>query len=74
MVSRVAAWLDEPSCAFLRSVENEQPDFGMIGLAHAAELPGVRRKLHNLAQRTAGKRAADRQALEETLARVAGAR
>lgn len=74
LVSRVAAWLDEPSCAFLRSVESEQPDFGLIGLAHAAELPGVLRKLHNLAQRTAGKRAADRQALEETLARVAGAR
>lgn len=74
LLSRVAAWLDEPSCAFLRSVENEQPDFGLIGLAHAAELPGVRRKLHNLAQRTAAKRAADRQALKETLARVAGGR
>ncbi|MCY1306030.1 Nucleotidyl transferase AbiEii toxin, Type IV TA system [compost metagenome] len=74
LLSRVAAWLDEPSCAFLWSVENEQPDFGLIGLAHAAELPGVRRKLHNLAQRTADKRAADRQALEETLARVAGDR
>src|SRR3546814_19750369 len=53
LVSRVAAWLAEPSCAFLRSVENEQPDFGLIGLAHAAELPGVRRKLHNLMQPTA---------------------
>lgn len=74
LVSRVEAWLDEPSCEFLRSVEREQPDFGLIGLAHAAELPGVRRKLHNLAQRTAGKRAADHQALEEMLARVAGAR
>jgi hypothetical protein len=74
LVSRVAAWLDEPSCAFLRSVENEQPDFGLIGLAHALELLGVRRKLHNLGQRTAGKRAADRQALEEALARVADAR
>jgi len=34
----------------------------------------VRRKLHNLAQRTAAKRAADRQQLDETLARIAGAR
>jgi len=74
LLSRVAAWLDEPSRAFLRSVESEQPDFGLIGLAHAAELPGVRRKLHNLAQRSAGKRAADRQALEEALARIASAR
>ncbi len=71
LLARVAQWLDEPSCAFLRSVENEQPDFGLIGLAHAAELPGVRRKLHNLAQRTAAKRAADHQQLEETLARIA---
>lgn len=74
LLARVAQWLDEPSCAFLRSVESEQPDFGLIGLAHAEELPGVRRKLHNLAQRTAAKRAADRQQLEETLARIAGSR
>lgn len=74
LLSRVAAWLDGPSCAFLRSVENEQPDFGLIGLAQASELPGVRRKLHNLAQRAAGKRAADRQALEDTLARIASGR
>jgi hypothetical protein len=51
-------------------VENEQPDFGLIGLAHAAKLPGVRRKLHNLAQRTAAKRAADRGQLAEVLARI----
>ena len=74
LLAQVAKWLDEPSCAFLRSVESEQPDFGLIGLGHAAELPGVRRKLHNLAQRTAAKRAADRRQLDETLARVAGAR
>lgn len=74
LLARVASWLDEPSCAFLRSVESEQPDFGLIGFEHAAELPGVRRKLHNLGQRTAAKRATDRQQLEETLARVVGAR
>ena len=74
LLARVAQWLDEPSCAFLRSVEGEQPDFGLIGLAHAEELPGVRRKLHNLAQRTAAKRAEDRRQLEEALTRIAGAR
>ena len=74
LLAQVAQWLDEPSCSFLRSVENEQPDFSLIELGHAAELPGVRRKLHNLAQRTTAKRAADRQQLEETLARIAGAR
>ena len=55
-------------------MENDQPDFGLIGLAQAGELPGVRRKLHNLAQRAAGKRAADRQVLEDTLARIASGR
>ncbi|KAF1067062.1 nucleotidyl transferase AbiEii/AbiGii toxin family protein [Variovorax sp.] len=74
LLTRVAEWLDEPSHAFLRSVEDEQPDFGLIGLLHAAELPGVRRKLHNLAQRSAAKRAADRRQLEETLARIVDAR
>ncbi len=74
LLARVAHWLDGPSRAFLQSVEDEKPDFNLIGLAHAAELPGVRRKLHNLAQRTAAKRAADRRQLDETLARIAGAR
>ena len=50
------------------------PDFDLIGLPHAADLPAVRRKLHNLAQRTDAKRAADRGLLEETLARIVGAR
>src|SRR3546814_21085346 len=51
LVSRVAAWLDEPSCAFMRSVENEQQDFGLIGLANAAKLPGGRRRVHNILPR-----------------------
>jgi len=70
LLSRVAAWLDEPSRAFLQSVEDEQPDFSLIGLPHAADLPGVRRKLHNLAQRTAAKRAADRGQLADVLTRI----
>lgn len=70
LLARVAHWLDEPSSAFLQSVEDEQPDFGLIGLAHAADLPGVRRKLHNLAQRTVAKRAADRGQLTDVLARI----
>ncbi len=74
LLARVAQWLDPPSCAFLRSMENEQPDFGLIGRPHAAELPGVRRKMHNLAQRTDAKRATDHDQLEETLARIAGSR
>ena len=72
LLARVAGWLDEPSCEFLRSVEGERPDFGLIGLPHAAELPAVRRKLHNLGQRIDAKRIADRGQLEETLARILG--
>ncbi|MFJ1260740.1 nucleotidyl transferase AbiEii/AbiGii toxin family protein [Cupriavidus sp. CuC1] len=72
LLARVAGWLDKPSCAFLRSVEDEKPDFGLLGLSHASQLPGVRRKLHNLAQRTAAKREADRRELEQALERIAG--
>ncbi|EYS98162.1 hypothetical protein CF68_22355 [Cupriavidus sp. SK-4] len=72
LLEQVAAWLDEPSQAFLLSVEAEQPDFGLIDLHHALDLPGVRRKLYNLAQRSEVKRQADRLQLEQALARIAG--
>lgn len=72
LMERVATWLDEPSCAFLRSVESEQPDFGLIGLPHALDLPGVRRKLHNLAQRSTAKRQADHLQLDQALERITG--
>lgn len=70
LLVRIADWLDEPSCAFLRSVEHEQPDFGLIGLPDAAELPGVRRKLQNLAMRSAGKREADHRHFDEAIGRT----
>lgn len=70
VLARVAHWLDEPSSVFLRSVEDEQPDFGQIGLGNAGDLPGVRRKLHNLAQRMAAKRAADRGLLADVMERI----
>ncbi|WP_101674418.1 nucleotidyl transferase AbiEii/AbiGii toxin family protein [Alloalcanivorax mobilis] len=71
LLTRVAGWLDESSRAFLWSVENEQPDFGLIGLPQAQALPGVRHKLHNLARRSEEKRAADKEQLEQSLARIA---
>jgi hypothetical protein len=74
LLARVAGWLDEPSCAFLRSIEDQRPDFDLIEFPQAADLPAVRRKLHNLAQRTDAKRAAYRILLEETLARTVGTR
>jgi hypothetical protein len=72
LLARVAGWLDGPSRAFLRSVDGEEPDFSLIGLPHAADLPAVRRKLQNLGQRTDAKRAADRRLLDETLTRIVG--
>lgn len=72
LLAHVAGWPDEPSCVFLRSVEGQRPNFDLIGLPHAADLPAVRRKLPNLTQRTDVKRAAGQRLLEETLARIVG--
>ncbi len=68
LLQRISELLDAPSRAFLESVEREAPDFDLIGLSHAAELPGVRRKLANLGQRSAAKRAADYERLAAALA------
>ena len=70
LLSRIAVWLDAPSRAFLEAVENERLDFGLIGLPQAVDLPGVRRKLQNLRQRSEAKRRADRQQLDEVLERI----
>lgn len=59
LLQRISELLDAPSRAFLESIEREAPDFSLIELPHAAVLPGVRRKLTNLGQRSAAKRAAD---------------
>lgn len=73
LLVRLAGWLDEPSCEFLRSIEEQRPDFDLIELPQAACLPAVRRKMHNLAQRTDIKRKADWRLLDETLARISNA-
>jgi len=46
-----------------------QPKSPVRELPHAAELPGVRRKLANLGQRSAAKRASDYDRLTAVLAR-----
>jgi hypothetical protein len=51
LLNRIPKFLDAKSRAFLESVEREAPDFDLIELPHAAELPGIRRKLANLSQR-----------------------
>ncbi|CAH1041878.1 Ync [Halomonas sp. TD01] len=70
LLMRIAEWMDEPSQAFLFSVEDEQPDFELIGLPQALELPGVKRKLQNLGRRSEDKRRADRLQLEQALTRL----
>jgi predicted nucleotidyltransferase component of viral defense system len=70
LLKRIAELLDAPSQAFLESVEREAPEFGLIGLPRAADLPGVRRKLVNLARRSAAKRAADYERLAAALAHL----
>lgn len=73
--ARLLLWiskkLDKPSCDFLWSVEDEQPDFALIHLEGAAVLPGVGRKLQNLTRRSKAKRQADRHELEQVLVRIA---
>lgn len=70
VLARIADLLDAPSEAFLWSVEQETPDFDLIGLPQAAGLPGVRRKLRNLAQRSTKKRELDRHQLAETIDKI----
>ena len=69
LLQRILELLDAPSRAFLDSVEREAPDFRLIELPHAADLPGVRRKLTNLGQRSAAKRAADYEQLKALFGR-----
>ena len=69
LLRRILELLDAPSRAFLESVEREAPDFSLIELPHAADLPGVRRKLANLGQRSAAKRTADHEQLKDFLRR-----
>lgn len=74
LLRQVGNRLDLPSRSFLESVEAEAPDFGLIGLPRAAGLPGVRRKLENLARRSQAKRESDREQLASTLTRMAARR
>lgn len=71
MLDRIPALTDAAARDFMLSMEREAPDFGLIGLPAAAELPGVRRKLQNMARRTAAKREGDYRQLAEMLERIA---
>lgn len=71
LLAKMRELMDAPTCNFLLSVEREVPDFTIINLPDASHLPGVRRKLQNLAQRSAVKRESDYRQLAETLERIA---
>ena len=67
--SRLTGWV----AAFLLSLHGAEPDFGLIGLPEAAELPAVRRKLVNLErlkQANPKKHAAKRGPLERLFRRI----
>lgn len=70
LLGRISQLLDAKAREFLESVEREVPDFDLIGLPHAADLPGVLRKLQNLARRSPAKRDADYRQLADTLDRI----
>lgn len=71
LLAQLPTLMDDSARAFVLSVEREAPDFALIGLPRAAELPAVRRKLQNLARRSAAKREADYRRLADTLERLA---
>lgn len=48
LIADIKARLDEPARKFLLSLHDAEPDFGLIALPQAAELPAVRWKLQNL--------------------------
>ena len=70
LLAEIGRRLDGLSCEFLLSVEQEHPEFALIGLPQAAMLPGIRWKLRNLGQRDASKRSADLSKLNALLDQV----
>jgi hypothetical protein len=73
-LERIPVLTDAAAREFMISMERESPDFDLIGLPAAAELPGVRRKLQNMARRSAAKREADYRQLMATLERITASR
>lgn len=71
LLARIRELTDATTRHFLESVEREAPAFELIDLPHAAAMPGVRRKLQNLAGRTPEKREADYRKLLTALDRMA---
>lgn len=51
LVGDIASRLTGPAAEFLRSLEAGEPDFALIGLADAVDLPAVKWKVQNLKKR-----------------------
>jgi predicted nucleotidyltransferase component of viral defense system len=71
MVRELQSSLDANERQFLRTLVNHEPDWPLLGIEHAAALPGIRWKLKNLGQlRTSNPKKFAEQA--EILARLLG--
>jgi hypothetical protein len=62
--------LGEREKSFLLSFKRGEPQWELLGVAHAPDLPAVRWKLQNLAQMTPGKRRETIGNLERTLENI----
>lgn len=70
MVQELQCGLDEDERRFLLSLVASRPEWPLLGIAHAEHLPGLRWKLHNLAQlelKSPGKFAEQAEALAQRL-------
>jgi hypothetical protein len=77
MVREIRLGLDNNERRFLLSLVTGRPEWSLLGVAHIEQLPGIRWKLHNLAQlqKTDAKKfaeQADALAARLTLASAAG--
>lgn len=50
MVREIQQGLDDNERRFLLSLATGAPEWSLLGIAHLEHLPGIRWKLHNLAQ------------------------
>jgi hypothetical protein len=56
LIAGIVGEMPEPHKRFLVSVKHGAPDWALLDVPHARDLPAVRRKLENLARLSANKR------------------